>query len=47
MAQYTAIINYVTYDFNDKHGKVPWADDSVIRGLFAIAVRVACGLSDS
>lgn len=47
MAQYTSIINYCLYDFNNKKGLVPFLDDSTARNLLAIQIRIACGLSDS
>ena len=47
MAQYTSIINYTLYDFNNKLGKVPFLDNTTLCGLLATQVRVNCGLSDS
>ncbi len=47
MAQYTGIITYCLYDYNDKQGKVPFLDDSTKRSTLATAIRVACGLTDS
>lgn len=47
MAQYTTIIDYCLYDFNDKKGRVPFLDGSTDRNTLAVKIRLACGLSDS
>lgn len=47
MAQYTSIITYCLYDFNDKQGRVPFLDNTTQRTALATQIRAACGLSDS
>jgi len=47
MPQYTSIITYCLYDFNDKQGKVPFLDNSTSRTNLSTQIRIACGLSDS
>jgi hypothetical protein len=47
MAQYTTIISYCLYDYNDKQGRVPFLDDSTSRTSLSTKIRLACGLSDS
>ena len=47
MAQYTTIIDYCLYDYNDKQGKVPFLDNSTSRNTLADKIRGACGLSNS
>ncbi len=47
MAQYTTIIDYCLYDYNDKQGKVPFLDGSASRLILADKIRGACGLSNS
>ena len=47
MAQYTTIIDYCLYDFNDKQGEVPFLDNTTTRATLAAKIRGACGLSDS
>lgn len=47
MAQYTTIIDYCLYDFNDRQGEVPFLDDSTLRTSLSTKIRLACGLSDS
>jgi hypothetical protein len=47
MAQYTTIIDYCLYDFNDKKGRTPFLDDSTTRATLAAKIRGAVGLSDS
>ena len=47
MAQYTNIINYTLYDFNNKMGKVPFLDNTTLSALLAAQIRINCGLSDS
>ncbi len=47
MAQYTSIITYTLYDFNDSMGKVPFLDNTTLRSNLATQIRLNCGLSDS
>jgi|TARA_R110000868_G_scaffold53736_3_gene168462 hypothetical protein len=47
MANYTGIITYTLYDFNDKSGRVPFLDNSTFRTNLAAQIRINCGLSDS
>lgn len=47
MANYTGIITYCLYDFNDKAGRVPFLDNSTARTNLAGQIRAACGLTDS
>jgi hypothetical protein len=47
MAQYTTIIDYCLYDFNDRQGEVPFLDNSTLRTSLSTKIRLACGLSDS
>ncbi len=47
MPNYTNIINYTCYDFNNKMGRVPFLDNTTLCGLLATQIRVNCGLSDS
>ena len=47
MPQYTTIIDYCLYDYNDKEGKVPFLDETAARLDLATKIRLAVGLSDS
>lgn len=45
MATNTQIIDYCLYDYNDKHGRVPWADDATKRADFESKLVTALGIS--
>lgn len=47
MAQYTTLIDYCLYDYNDKQGRVPFLDGSTARNTLADKIRAACGLVNS
>lgn len=47
MPNYSGIITYTLYDFNDKAGRVPFLDASATRTLLATQIRLNCGLTDS
>lgn len=47
MPNYTGIIDYVLYDRNDAHGKVPFMDNDTEREDLADRIRRACGLVNS
>jgi hypothetical protein len=47
MPNYTGIITYTLYDFNDKQGRVPFLDATATRALLAAQIRINCALSDS
>ena len=45
MATNTTLIDYATYSYNDKQGRVPWADDSAKRSQFVTNILTITGLS--
>lgn len=47
MPNYTAIIDYVLYDRNDAHGRVPFLDNSDERDDLVERIMAACSLTDS
>ena len=46
MANYSTIINYCLYDFNDHRGRVPFLDDSTSRSALVARIIAATTWQD-
>lgn len=47
MPNYTNLINYALYDFNDRAGRVPFLDNSTARSNLVTQIKHVCSLTDS